>query len=97
MSQLSDPDYPRRLVEEGCDQVAQEYARLEGVEQWPRMRWLARLLEGLGVPMYFGSFDAETTKRMVQAAGFEIVETATETQRDSHYLKKPKCQNSTPR
>ncbi|MAT96008.1 MAG: methyltransferase type 11 [Anaerolineaceae bacterium] len=36
--------------------------------------------EWLGVPMYFSCFDPETLKQMVQAAGFEILETAVETQ-----------------
>lgn len=36
--------------------------------------------EWLGVPMYFSCFDAQTLKQMVLDSGFEIVETATETQ-----------------
>jgi hypothetical protein len=36
--------------------------------------------EWLGVPMYFSSFDSETVKRWVDEVGFEIVETAIETQ-----------------
>jgi ubiquinone/menaquinone biosynthesis C-methylase UbiE len=34
----------------------------------------------LGVPMYFSCFDPETVKQLVCGAGFEIVETAIETQ-----------------
>jgi SAM-dependent methyltransferase len=34
----------------------------------------------LGVPMYFSCFDPETLKQMVRETGFEIVETAVETQ-----------------
>jgi len=34
----------------------------------------------LGVPMYFSCFDPETVKQLVCGAGFEIVETAVETQ-----------------
>jgi hypothetical protein len=36
--------------------------------------------EWLDVPMFFGCFDPETMKRMIDEAGFEIVETAVETQ-----------------
>jgi hypothetical protein len=36
--------------------------------------------EWLGVPMYFSSFDSEAVKRWVDEVGFEIVETAIETQ-----------------
>ena len=36
--------------------------------------------EWLGVPMYFSCFDPETLKQMVRDTGFEIVETAVETQ-----------------
>jgi ubiquinone/menaquinone biosynthesis C-methylase UbiE len=38
---------PKRLVEQGYDQVAQQYARLEGEAEWPRLRWLAKLLNRL--------------------------------------------------
>ena len=40
-------DDPKRLVERGYDRVAQEYARLEGEAEWPRMRWLRKLLSRL--------------------------------------------------
>ena len=36
---------PKRVVETGYDLVADEYARLEGADQWPRMRWLQKLLD----------------------------------------------------
>jgi ubiquinone/menaquinone biosynthesis C-methylase UbiE len=36
--------------------------------------------EWLGVPMYFSCFDPETLKGMVEETGFEILETAVETQ-----------------
>ncbi len=39
---------PKRVVERGYDQVAYEYARLEGRVEWPRMRWLSRMLGRLG-------------------------------------------------
>jgi ubiquinone/menaquinone biosynthesis C-methylase UbiE len=39
---------PKRTVERGYDQVAGDYARLEGETEWPRMRWLKKLLEALG-------------------------------------------------
>ncbi len=35
---------PRSVVEEGYDRVAAEYSRLEGDKQWPRMRWLQKVL-----------------------------------------------------
>src|SRR5262245_14369374 len=38
---------PQRVVEAGYDQVAQDYARLEGETEWPRMRWLKQLLSRL--------------------------------------------------
>ena len=38
---------PKRLVERGYDQVAHDYARLEGEAVWPRMRWLKKLLNRL--------------------------------------------------
>lgn len=39
---------PKRVVERGYDQVAHDYARLEGETEWPRMRWLGKLLNQLG-------------------------------------------------
>ena len=44
---MSASNDPKRLVERGYDQVAHEYARLEGEQVWPRMRWLKKLLERL--------------------------------------------------
>jgi cyclopropane fatty-acyl-phospholipid synthase-like methyltransferase len=38
---------PKRVVECGYDQVAHEHARLEGESEWPRMRWLRKLLDRL--------------------------------------------------
>jgi len=38
---------PKRVVEQGYDQVAQDYARLEGETEWPRMQWLKKLLNRL--------------------------------------------------
>ena len=35
---------PKTIVEEGYDQVAEAYSRLEGVQQWPRMKWLQKVL-----------------------------------------------------
>ena len=38
----------KRIVAEGYDEVAHRYAELERAEaRWPRMRWLAELLEHL--------------------------------------------------
>jgi ubiquinone/menaquinone biosynthesis C-methylase UbiE len=38
---------PKRVVERGYDQVAHDYARLEWEPEWPRMRWLRKLLNRL--------------------------------------------------
>ena len=37
----------KRVVERGYDRVALEYARLEGESEWPRMRWLSKILDRL--------------------------------------------------
>lgn len=37
----------REVVASGYDQVAEEYARLEGAEDWPRLRWLEEVLQRL--------------------------------------------------
>jgi SAM-dependent methyltransferase len=44
MKNTSDSPDPKRVVEQGYDRVAQNYARLEGQVEWPRMRWLRRML-----------------------------------------------------
>ena len=38
---------PKTLVEEGYDQVAEAYSRLEGDSKWPRMKWLGKVLARL--------------------------------------------------
>jgi ubiquinone/menaquinone biosynthesis C-methylase UbiE len=40
-------DSPQKIVARGYDRVAAEYARLEGDAEWPRMRWLGKLLQQL--------------------------------------------------
>lgn len=47
MNSISDFDDRKRLVEQGYDKVAHDYARLEGESEWPRMRWLRKLLHRL--------------------------------------------------
>jgi ubiquinone/menaquinone biosynthesis C-methylase UbiE len=47
MSDVSDSTNMKQMVEQGYDQVAHEYARLEGESEWPRMRWLGKLLARL--------------------------------------------------
>lgn len=37
----------KKIVERGYDKVAHEYAKLEGEQTWPRMKWLKRLLNQL--------------------------------------------------
>ena len=38
---------PKDIVEQGYNQVAHQYAGLEGETVWPRMRWLKKLLHRL--------------------------------------------------
>jgi ubiquinone/menaquinone biosynthesis C-methylase UbiE len=45
MSEPTDSLDPKRVVEQGYDRVAAEYARLEGESEWPRLRWLGKVLE----------------------------------------------------
>jgi cyclopropane fatty-acyl-phospholipid synthase-like methyltransferase len=47
MSHPSDLGDPKHIVERGYDTVAAEYARLEDGVEWPRMRWLEKLLQQL--------------------------------------------------
>jgi ubiquinone/menaquinone biosynthesis C-methylase UbiE len=47
MNNASGSNDPKRVVERGYDKVAHDYARLEGGTEWPRMRWLKKLLNGL--------------------------------------------------
>ncbi len=41
------PQSPKTIVEEGYDQVAEAYSRLEGESKWPRMKWLEKVLARL--------------------------------------------------
>lgn len=43
----ADPIDPKLLVEQGYDRVAHDYARLEGDAEWPRLRWLRKVLDQL--------------------------------------------------
>ncbi len=47
MKNASDNNDPKRVVARAYDRVAGEYARLEGEAEWPRMRWLRKLLDKL--------------------------------------------------
>ena len=47
MNSTSGSNDPKRVVERGYDRVAHEYARLEGESEWPRMRWVRKLLNRL--------------------------------------------------
>jgi ubiquinone/menaquinone biosynthesis C-methylase UbiE len=47
MNSTSGSADPKRVVEQGYDQVAHEYARLEGESEWPRMQWLGKVLNRL--------------------------------------------------
>jgi ubiquinone/menaquinone biosynthesis C-methylase UbiE len=40
-NQINDP---KHVVEQGYDQVANEYAHLEDGKEWPRMRWLKKMM-----------------------------------------------------
>jgi len=44
MNRASAAHDPKRIVEQGYDRVAHAYARLEGEAEWPRLRWLRKLL-----------------------------------------------------
>ena len=44
---MSENKNAKKIVERGYDQVAHEYARLEGEIAWPRMKWLKKLLKNL--------------------------------------------------
>lgn len=46
-NRASDSRHARRVVEEGYNRIAQAYARLEGEIDWPRMRWLQKLVNRL--------------------------------------------------
>ena len=41
------PESPKTLVEKGYDQVAGAYSRLEGDNEWPRIKWLEKVLARL--------------------------------------------------
>jgi len=47
MNNAKDSINPKKVVEKGYDQVASDYARLEGEIKWPRMQWLKKLLNRL--------------------------------------------------
>jgi ubiquinone/menaquinone biosynthesis C-methylase UbiE len=47
MNSTSSSNDPKQVVERGYDRVAHEYAGLEGESEWPRMRWLRKLLSKL--------------------------------------------------
>ena len=47
MNSTSGSNDPKRVVERGYDRVAHEYARLEGGSEWPRMRWVRKILNRL--------------------------------------------------
>ncbi len=44
---MSTENDPKKLVEQGYDQVAEKYANLERAGEWPRMRWLQKILDRL--------------------------------------------------
>ena len=47
MNSAKDSINPKKVVEQGYDQIACDYARLEGEIKWPRMRWIEKLLNHL--------------------------------------------------
>jgi ubiquinone/menaquinone biosynthesis C-methylase UbiE len=47
MNGATQPYNPKQVVEQGYDQVAHDYARLEGETEWPQMRWLKKVLNQL--------------------------------------------------
>jgi ubiquinone/menaquinone biosynthesis C-methylase UbiE len=44
MSNTNDSINPKKVVEQGYDQVAHDYASLEGEAKWPRMQWIKKLM-----------------------------------------------------
>ena len=70
---------PKRIVEAGYDKVAAAYSRLEGENQWPRMRWLRKVLtklkpEGSVLDLGCGSGDPADIKiaKLHQVTGVDI-------------------------
>ena len=47
MTDQADAQDVKRVVEQGYDRVALDYARLEGDREWPRLRWLRKMLNRL--------------------------------------------------
>jgi ubiquinone/menaquinone biosynthesis C-methylase UbiE len=47
MNNAKDSINPKKVVEQGYDQVAYDYACLEGEIKWPRMQWIKELLDRL--------------------------------------------------
>jgi len=47
MNNPLDTKNPKQVVEQGYDRVAHAYASLEGETEWPRMRWLKKVLDKL--------------------------------------------------
>ena len=47
MNRVSAARDPKRIVEQGYDRIAHDYARLEGEAPWPRLRWLGKVLDRL--------------------------------------------------
>jgi ubiquinone/menaquinone biosynthesis C-methylase UbiE len=47
MNRVSAARDPKRIVEQGYDRIAHDYARLEGEAPWPRLRWLGKMLDRL--------------------------------------------------
>ena len=47
MENASGSSDPKQVVEQGYDRVAHVYAGLEGENEWPRMRWLGKVLAQL--------------------------------------------------
>ena len=45
MNRVSGSNEPKRVVEQGYDRVAHDYACLEVVTEWPRIRWLKKVLK----------------------------------------------------
>jgi ubiquinone/menaquinone biosynthesis C-methylase UbiE len=47
MNSAASSNNPKQVVEQGYDQVAHTYAHLEDGTEWPRMRWLKKVLDRL--------------------------------------------------
>ena len=89
-------DVAERGFHEEMEPASDAFAMLQRIHQWLRPGGFVLISleaadlddvrgEWLGVPMFMSCFDPETVKRLVNDAGFEILETAIETQVEQNH------------